>query len=160
MTTYNNANLDSAAVDKLQNLLSINIDSQKGFQEAADSTTDTQLKSLFAEFSQKRAHNAAELRSYISSAGQEPTNSGSMSGTLHRWWIDAKQALTGKDPVSILNEAERGEDSIKHEYEGALKDVQNASARDLIERQYTTVKAGHDQVKSLRDSYRARNPRG
>ncbi len=84
MTTYPNTELDSTSVDKLQSLLSINIDSQKGFQEAADCTTDAQLKSLFFEFSQKRAHNAAELRSYISSAGKEPTNSGSLSGTLHR----------------------------------------------------------------------------
>jgi uncharacterized protein (TIGR02284 family) len=159
MTTYPKTELDNTAVDKLQNLLSINIDSEKGFLEAADSTNDAQLKSLFVEFSQKRAHNAAELRSYISAAGKEPTTSGSVTATLHRWWIDAKQAMAGRDPVSVLNEAERGEDAIKHEYEGALKDVRNASARDLIERQYTNVKAGHDQVKSLRDTYRARNPR-
>lgn len=159
MTTYNSSNADDKSVDQLQSLLSINIDSQKGFQEAADSTTDTRLKSLFQEFSQKRAHNAAELRSYISSAGQEPTNSGSVSASIHRWWIDAKQALTGKDPVSILNEAERGEDSIKHTYEDALKSTTNASAREVIERQYRNVQDGHDQVKSLRDSYRARNPK-
>jgi uncharacterized protein (TIGR02284 family) len=81
-----------------------------------------------------------------------------MSATIHRWWIDAKQALTGKDPASILNEAERGEDSIKKVYENALSAVSDSGARELVERQYRNVREGHDQVKALRDSYR-RNPR-
>ncbi|HUO08047.1 MAG TPA: PA2169 family four-helix-bundle protein [Phycisphaerae bacterium] len=147
------------SINQLQELLSINIDSQKGFQEAADSTSDTQLKSLFAEFSQKRAHNAAELRSYITSAGELPTTSGSVFATVHRWWLDARIALTGKDPKSILDEAERGEDSIKKVYEDALGYLNVASIRELVERQYRNVREDHDRVKSLRDSYH-RNPRG
>jgi uncharacterized protein (TIGR02284 family) len=155
----NASNPDSKVVDQLQDLLSINIDSQRGFEEAAESTNDPSLKSFFREFSQRRAHNAAELRQYINSTGNEPTNSGSVSATLHRWWIDAKQAMTGKDAASILVEAERGEDSIKHEYEDALEKVDSGTARDVVERQYRNVKEGHDRVKALRDSYKARNPR-
>jgi uncharacterized protein (TIGR02284 family) len=151
-------NIDDKTIDQLQDLLSINIDSQRGFEEAADTTNDPQLKMLFRDFSQRRAHNAAELRQCISAAGKEPTNSGSVSGTLHRWWIDAKQAFTGKDAAAILTEAERGEDSIKHEYEDALKDVNDLGMRDVVERQFRNVKEGHDRVKALRDSYR--NPRG
>lgn len=157
MTTYNAASLDNTAVDQLQDLLTINVDSQKGFQEAAEATTDTDLKSLFNEFSQKRAHNAAELRQFIAASGQEPKSGGSMSGALHRWWIDAKQALSGKDATSILNEAERGEDSIKHEYESILKKATNSSVQEIVQRQYRNVSEGHDRVKALRDAYRARN---
>jgi uncharacterized protein (TIGR02284 family) len=158
MSNLNSAALDDRTVDHLQDLLSINIDSQRGFEEAADTTKEPQLKTLFRDFSQRRAHNAAELRQVITSAGREPTNSGSFSGTLHRWWIDAKQTLTGKDPKSILNEAERGEDSIKNEYENVIKDVKDASVLDVVERQYSNVREGHDRVKALRDSYN-RNPR-
>lgn len=156
MTSFN---LDDKTVDRLQDLLSINIDSQRGFEEAAENTNDPELKSLFRDFSQRRAHNAAELRQCISSAGREPTSSGSVSATLHRWWIDAKQAVTGKDAASILTEAERGEDSIKDEYETALRDVNDLGVRDVVERQFRNVKEGHDRVKALRESYRSRNPR-
>jgi len=152
--------LDDKSVHQLQDLLSINIDSQRGFEEAAENTNDPQLKSLFRDFSQRRAHNAAELRQCITGAGKEPTTSGSVSATLHRWWIDAKQAMTGKDAESILNEAERGEDSIKDEYEGALQNLPESSgARTLVEQQYENIREGHERVKTLRDSYRARNPR-
>ena len=150
---------NSKSISQLQDLLSINIDSQKGFEEAADTTTDAQLKSLFNEFSRKRAYNAAELRSYISSAGEQPASSGSVSGAVHRWWLDAKHALTGKDPTTILDEAERGEDSIKKAYENTLSAVSDPGARDLVERQYQNVREGHDRVRVMRDNYR-RNPRG
>jgi len=154
------ATLDTNTVSKLQDLLSINIDSQKGFQEAADTTKDISLKQLFTEFGQKRAHNAAELRQVIMAAGEEPTNSGSVSGTLHRWWIDAKQALTGNDAQSVLNEAERGEDSIRNSYQSTLRDIGDPRAREVVERQFKNVREGHDRVKQLRDSYRLKNPRG
>jgi uncharacterized protein (TIGR02284 family) len=157
MNTYQ---LDDETVNRLQDLLSINIDSQRGFEEAAETTNDPQLRTLFRDFSQRRSHNAAELRECISAAGQEPTNSGSVSATLHRWWIDAKQAMTGKDAQSILNEAERGEDSIKHEYEDVLGKTNDPGVRDVIERQFRNVVEGHDRVKTLRDSYKIRNPRG
>ena len=155
-------NFNDDTLDQLQDLLSINIDSQRGFEEAAETTNDPQLKTLFRDFSQRRAHNAAELRQCISSAGRTPTDSGSVSATIHRWWIDAKQTLTGKDSESILKEAERGEDSIKHEYETALQEVEGGPVREIVDRQYRNVKEGHDRVKALRDSYkdRPRNPNG
>jgi len=156
MATYN---LDDKAVDVLQDLLSINIDSQKGFEEAAENTKDPELRNIFQDFSQRRSHNAAELRQAISSAGREPTTHGSASAAIHRWWIDAKQAMTGKDAVSILNEAERGEDSIRDEYENALEELADPTAHDLVNRQFRNVMEGHDKVKALRDSFRARNPR-
>ncbi|HVX85818.1 MAG TPA: PA2169 family four-helix-bundle protein [Phycisphaerae bacterium] len=155
MNTYS---LDTATLDRLQDLLSINIDSQKGFQEVSEHVKDAQLKQLFAEFSQKRAHNAAELRQAISNAGSEPHASGSVTGTLHRWWIDAKQAFSGASPESVLAEAERGEDSIKHTYEEALLHLSPTPARDLVERQFQNVTEGHNRVKSLRESYKHRNP--
>jgi uncharacterized protein (TIGR02284 family) len=114
---------------------------------------------MFTEFGQKRAHNAAELRQAIAAAGEQPSDSGSVSATLHRWWIDAKQAITGQDALSVLNEAERGEDSIKNTYETALSEVSDPTARDVIERQYKNVKEGHDRVKQMRESYRLKNPR-
>ena len=36
--------------------------------------------------------------------------SSSISGALHRRWVDIKGVITGKDDEAILNECERGED--------------------------------------------------
>ncbi len=81
-----------------------------------------------------------------------------MTGTIHRWWMDAKQALMGAEPESVLAEAERGEDSIKETYERALQHMGHVTVRDVVERQYKNVTEGHDRVKALRESYKRRNP--
>lgn len=153
-----NPNMDDATRKGLQSLLSINIDSYKGWDHAAEHTKDLQLQGFFLEMSDSRKRNADELRSLVYNAGEEPTESGSISGQLHRWWIDAKQALVGGDAQSALNEAERGEDAIKNTYEKAISDIHDARALDVVQRQFQSVRASHDRVKALRDRYK--NPRG
>jgi uncharacterized protein (TIGR02284 family) len=154
----NPSNLDDSTRSSLQSLLSINIDSFKGWEEAADKTKDPTLQHFFREICESRKQNVDELRQLVTEAGEEPTDHGSISGQLHRWWIDAKQALTGGDSQSVLNEAERGEDSIKREYEEALGSIHHTRALDIVQRQYSQVKEEHDRVRTMRDRFK--NPRG
>jgi uncharacterized protein (TIGR02284 family) len=150
--------LDDSTRGSLQSLLSVNIDSYKGWEEAAEHTKDLSLQTFFREMSDVRKHNADELRQLVAEAGVDPADHGSISGQLHRWWIDAKQAIAGGDAKSVLNEAERGEDSIKHEYEQALGSIHNTEALDLVQRQYRNIAQEHNRVREMRDHYR--NPRG
>ena len=149
---------DSTVVNQLQDLVSINIDSQRGWEEAAENTKDATLSSFFREMGDTRRKNAEELKAFVSRSGEEPTNAGSVSAQLHRWWINAKQAIVGGDAKSVLNEAERGEDSIKHVYENAMQVLHGSEASTVVARQFEDVRRGHDKVKALRDQYR--NPRG
>jgi uncharacterized protein (TIGR02284 family) len=149
--------LDDSTRGSLQSLLSVNIDSSKGWEEAAEHTRDLSLQPFFRELADERKKNADELRQLVASAGVEPTDHGSITGQLHRWWIDAKQAIMGGDAKSVLNEAERGEDSIKREYEQALGDIHNTEALEVVQRQYRTIAQEHNRVRDLRDRYR--NPR-
>jgi uncharacterized protein (TIGR02284 family) len=69
-----------------------------------------------------------------------------------------KSAVTSRDDHAILSECERGEDSAVAEYKKAMEDDSRLSApiREIVSRQYTEVKAAHDQVKALRDA--SKNP--
>jgi uncharacterized protein (TIGR02284 family) len=154
MTAFNN--LDDSTRDGLQNLLRVSIDSYKGWEAAAEQTKDPSLQTFFRQMSDVRRHNAAELRQLVAAAGEKPAESGSISGQLHRWWIDAKQALTRGDTKSILNEAERGEDSIRDTYQKQLPEIRDQRAYEVVERQFQGISASHDRVKAMRDS--VRNP--
>ena len=55
----------------------------------------------------------------------------------------------------MLEEAERGEDNAKARYMKALKKPLPADVKMIVERQMQGVQRNHDQVKSLRDRYRA-----
>jgi uncharacterized protein (TIGR02284 family) len=127
-------------------------DGEEGFREAAGGIERSDLKSLFAEFSQQRAQFAGVLQELVRSLGGDPESEGSFSGALHRGWIDLKSAVTGKDEEAILNECERGEDSAKSNYKDALDKSLPANVRDIVEQQAQAVLAAHNRIKALRDS--------
>ena len=80
-------------------------DGQEGFKEAAENSTNPQLKNFFRDVSRDRARYVGELQQEVRTLGGDPENTGSTAGALHRFWIDIKGTLTGKDDSSILSEA-------------------------------------------------------
>ena len=96
----------------LNDLIETLKDGQEGFRAAAEDVKSSDLKTLFSEYSLQRSQFAGELQSLAHSLGEkEPETAGSVSGALHRGWINLKSALTSKDEQAILAECERGEDS-------------------------------------------------
>ncbi|VVQ26675.1 hypothetical protein PS928_06848 [Pseudomonas fluorescens] len=103
---------------------------------------------------------ASELQAQVRSLGGDPETSTSVSGDMHRRWVDVKAMFTGKDEEAVLNEAERGEDHALKAYKDALEKINKdnlVSIRDNVERQYHGVERNHVQVKSLRNQPRARS---
>ena len=139
-------------ISTLNNLIETCKDGQEGFKQAAEGVENSETKSLFYELGQQRTKFAGELQNAVRDLGGDPEKSGSVSGTLHRGWINIKSAVTGQDQGAILNEAERGEDSAKAAYEKALKQDLPANVRATVEQQATAVKAAHDRVRDLRDA--------
>lgn len=80
-----------------------------------------------------------------------PENASSISGTLHRGWINLKTVIAGRDQRAILEECERGEDIALAVYKEALASELPHPIREVIEKQQTAILATHDQVKILRD---------
>ncbi|WP_428306590.1 PA2169 family four-helix-bundle protein [Lacipirellula sp.] len=146
-------NLREQTIEKVQDLIQINIDSQKGFCEVADKVKDKQLAALFKQLGDERRTNTTELQQIVNFNGEKPQHDGSFAATVHRAWIDVRAAINGGDASVILNEAERGEDAIKEMYEDVLKETAGSAVNDVLTRQYAKVKAGHDKVRDLRNAY-------
>ncbi|MBV9214860.1 MAG: PA2169 family four-helix-bundle protein [Acidobacteria bacterium] len=132
-------------------------DGQNGFRTAAEGTKSSGLRSFFAECSTQRAQFAGELQGLVNSLGGDAENSGSLSGALHRGWIDIKAAITGEDDHAILAECERGEDSAKANYKEALEKALPANVRDIIQTQQAAVLETHSRVKAMRDAAKGTN---
>jgi len=92
----------------------------------------------------------------VRALGGAPAPRSSVSGTLHRQWVNIKSAIMGKDDEAILNECERGEDAAVNAYRKALSEDLPSDVRLIVERQYQGVLANHDRVKALRDQVRAK----
>ncbi len=146
--------MSDQATECVQDLIRMNIDSAEGFTAAAERIEDNKVASLFREYASQRTRNAEELKSSVAYNGEDPADSGTAKGTLHRWWLDIRGAVTGGDTANVLSEAERGEDAIKHLYESAMKDCAGSPISDLLGKQYMNVKAAHDHVRNLRDAFK------
>jgi len=143
-------------ISTINSLIETLKDGEEGFKQAAEAVKDSNLKSLFYEFSQQRARFATELQSQAMNLGEsEPEESSSATGAMHRAWIDFKSAVTSGDDHAILAECERGEDSAVKEYEDALKADLPAPLDDIVSREYAEVKSAHDRIKGLRDATKA-----
>jgi len=153
------SNPNKDVIDVLNDLIEYSKDGEKGFRESADDVKNPELKSFFAQRAGECANAAGELQSEVRRLGGDPETSTSISGDMHRGWVNLKSMLTGKDEEAVLNEAERGEDHALKAYKEALEKISKhnlVGIRDLVERQLHGVQRNHDQVKALLNEARAR----
>lgn len=142
----------------LNELTELNNDRTEGFQKAVADINDQNidLKEVFLGYSTQSRKFSQELVALVAGLGEEADTGNTIAGTLHRAWIDIKSLFGGSDRVSILNEAERGEDAIKAGYKLALeKGELSGEALETVSRQATDINAAHDAIKALRDAARA-----
>ena len=140
----------------LNDLIETSKDGEKGFRTAADDTKDQELKQVFLQRAEDCARGAAQLQKIVSRYGDKPETGGSVLGAVHRGWVNLKSTMTGRDDVAILEECERGEDVAKAVYRKALEDSSlTPDVRQAVQRQYDAVLRNHDQIRALRDRYRA-----
>jgi uncharacterized protein (TIGR02284 family) len=139
------------AISVLNNLIETCKDGELGFKTAAEGLKSADTKGKFLEYSRQRGEMVRELQSEVRRLGGDPEKSGSMSGSLHRGWLDIKSAITGKDDHAIVAEAERGEDVAKAAFEKALKETLPGTAQTLVQAQAAKVRQAHDAVRDIRD---------
>jgi uncharacterized protein (TIGR02284 family) len=142
--------IEEDAVITLNMLIETCKDGELGFRTAADDTRTAETQRTFLTLAGERAELAAELQREVQRLGGTPAVAGSVSGSLHRGWMNVTAAVTGSDERSIIAAAERGEASAKTTYERALREPLPAATRTLVERQYDRIRAAHDRFRSLK----------
>lgn len=139
----------SSAVGTLNDLIQTCRDGEEGFRTAAAALKDPHAKALFQRFERQRSEMARELEEEVRKLGGTPSSGGSVSGTLHRGWMNIKSLVTGADDAAIVAEAERGEDVAKAVFAKALQQSLPAGARELVAQQAAIVKVAHDEVRAI-----------
>lgn len=133
----------------LNDLIQTCRDGENGFQTAADSIKDPDLKKLITQLSQQRAQFASELQSEVRQLGGSPAQNGSISAAFHRGWMNIKSAVTGASDDAIIAECERGEDSALENYQRVLKQNLPPNVLPVVKHQYTEIKRSHDRMRDL-----------
>jgi uncharacterized protein (TIGR02284 family) len=131
----------------ISEILALLADSRKGYQEASERAEDATVKAHLSELSMSRT----QLIDDLARASDEDPVSGSLKGTLHRVWIDIRDALSTTENTNILRECERGETFLAERYKAALEatDIPD-SLKTLLEKQWKEVVANLTIILSMR----------
>ena len=142
--------MSSEVVSVLNELIETAKDGEQGFRTAAEKVKAPDLKALFTKYATQRATFVRELQTAVSQLGEKPAEHGHVTGTLHRGWINLKEALSKNEDKAIIDEAEAGEDAAKKAYAEALQKPLPAEIKALVEKQNTGVLEAHNTVRNLK----------
>lgn len=153
-TTRENANHENhkEIVSNLQGLLEKNYDAEKGYKKAMTNAKSPNLKQFLQKQAAQRSRFANELTQEIRGLNEEPKDSGSFTGDLHRAWIDIKTAVSGNEDEAVLEECIRGEKASVEEYDEKLeKQAFPPQISRVLEKQASEIKQTLNRVKRLED---------
>lgn len=130
----------------------------KGYETAAESVDNPQLKSELSMVSQQRAQFVSELESQAQRFGITTQNDNTIeglaldaAGAVHRGWINLKSVVTGNSNEAILNECENGDAAALKTYETALSvEGLPTEIRNIVEKQHSEILEAKNRITSMK----------
>lgn len=139
-------------VNNLQGLLEKNYDAEKGYKEAMIKAEGEFLTEYLKNRAALRNRFATELSDVILKLNETPIASGSTEGTLHRTWMNIKEALSSDSDEAIMEEVIRGEkDSIEEYKESLDKNFYPPHITSMITNQMIEVQESLKNMKRLEE---------
>jgi uncharacterized protein (TIGR02284 family) len=132
-------------------------DGEKGFRAASLGVADSELATLFLNYSEQRAGFAAELLSEVRRLGGNPETGGDATVAKHRGWTGIEAAVEGKQEIPIIAEAVRSENQAVEEYCEALEGNLPTAVQVIVENHYIHVRDAHDHVRALERLHQERS---
>jgi len=105
----NDAMSNDDVVDELNTLIETCKDGEYGFRACAEHVKSAQLRQVFTSRAEECRQAATQLQTLVTRLGGKADTGSSVTGTMHRGWVNIKGMLSGDSDQAALNECERGE---------------------------------------------------
>ena len=139
-------------VNLLQGILEKNYDAEKGYKKSMQDAKNPALKNFLKEQAAQRSHFATAIDKELRDLGEEPKESGSVTGSLHRAWIEIKSSVAGDDDEAVLEEVIRGEKASVDEYQDAVSNnTLSPQINSVLQSQLRDIQGTLSRVKTLED---------
>ena len=126
---------------KLNALIEKNKDAEKGFIKAAENAKAKSLVVWFTNSAIERKKFNQDLKLEISSFEQDSNINGSLTGDIHRTWMELKSLLAADNDKAMLQEAIKGEKAALKEYNNIFNEVNLPSTtKTMLTSQWTKIK--------------------
>lgn len=144
--------LNDSATDDLKKLIRLSLDGSEGYLRAAERADHDSLTETFRLLGQQREEHARQLSSVLGMNEQTPPDSGTAVGSLHQWWMQLRDAVTGEGDESLLAEALRGESALAEAYEKTLAEIPDSPLNATLHAQLTEVLDARERMRSLKQA--------
>ncbi len=153
--SFNRLNLmnfhELKTVDDLNFLLAVNSARIEQFKTARADVRSAKLRTLFQRIARESDEHLDQLREIIRQLNGEVEPGTTVSGDLHRVWIDVRSALSGHDTQAILAAVECAEKATLDAYDRILGECRDwpEGVLDRVERQRRTVEESRQTIEHL-----------
>ena len=140
---------------KLNGLLEKSYDAEQGFKKAAENVESNSLQNFFMSKAEERLKFRNELRREILANGCEiKEHNGSIAGSLHRTWMDAKSLFSSDNEESMLEEVRNGEKAALNDYDDVLEDkLLPPTTTSILRRQRKVIQSSYDKADYLEEVF-------
>ncbi len=136
--------------DVLNSLIETCKDGENGFKTSAEKAKQQSLKTTFSKYSTQRSEFASELQAHVQRLGGDPETTGHAVASLHRGWINLKEALSKNEDQAIIEECEAGEDSALKAYQEALDKLGDGEVEGVVRKQFAGIQEAHGVIRDLK----------
>ncbi|MCU0352710.1 MAG: PA2169 family four-helix-bundle protein [Cytophagales bacterium] len=153
------ATTNEKSISILNDVVEILNDRINGYERAMKDVEmeDVDLKAMFSNLIHESRNFRNEIAQEITAMGGSPDTGTTVSGQIHKAWMDLKAAFTGKDREAILSSCEFGDNAALDVYRDALDESElSGSLREILTRQMNSIQRTHDTISQyLRSSQAA-----
>ena len=141
--------MTKVSISRLNGLIETCKDAENGYLLASKVFEGTDFMSIFKKYAEQRHRFALELQERGNLLGGSPGDSGSISASLQRGWLNIKSMISGESVNEILDECLSSEDTAIENYKNALSLALPANLKSLIRSQYEEIKKARDHLSLL-----------
>lgn len=134
-------------IQKLSELIQACKDGYRGFWQAAGEVENQSYKQLFRAKAFQRMGFLATLEDAGLELGVKPTREGSLSGKLHRIWMNFRHNLNPHEDTVVLLECRRGEEHALKIYQDIVQDNVLPEIQPALKAQFVSVAETRDTLK-------------
>lgn len=136
------------SMNQLNELIEITRDGQHFYQHALTEVKDIELQHLFRDLAQAKTHIIQALSVKVAANHQQPSQGGTLAGSMRELYTDTRARLGDPDKVYIEQLAQMEERIVQ-----AFEDALSAAAPDvraLLAIELPKLRACHERMRKLR----------
>jgi uncharacterized protein (TIGR02284 family) len=133
-------------IAELNGLIETCKNGELGYAAAAADARNTELETVFTQYSKQRGQFAKSLQAEVERLGGKPEQSGSVGGTLARGWMDLKSALSSGSAAAIIASCESAELAAMAAFDWVVNLDITGQTRVLVEKQAKAIRETHARL--------------